>query len=131
MATECIHPAGQTDISDHHCRICGAGRGTVLRDLRARISSLRGSLRSIEELSRDGNTLGHNNYVAINQEAECGLDGRIAEVFETPIAFLQEDNRRIESEIVGQEHQGAQLIRLRQMIKDNENAIATLEACRE
>ena len=50
--------------------------------------------------------------------------------FETPILFLKEANARIESEIHGQDHQGAVLERARQMIADNENAIATLEALR-
>ena len=48
MSEACVHPAKDTDISDHHCRACGAGRGAVLRDLRARIKTLEAPFTSEE-----------------------------------------------------------------------------------
>jgi hypothetical protein len=52
------------------------------------------------------------------------------DVYAAPIEALREDMTRIAREIMLQHHAGEEQVRLRQVIADHENAIATLESHR-
>lgn len=137
------------------CAKCGADRLRVaesdLSEARALVRSLREHMKTIQARARsrvvDLFEIENLAAEALSElppwarESGGGLDGTevgravmrpvLTNPFAGPIAALKEDCARIAREIVLQRHQGAEEARLRQMIADNENAIATLESLRE